>query len=276
MDYLKCSFPVPGREDRDILLASLVGLDFEGFEEDDTFLYAYAPFTEAFLEAARRIGQELGVGPVGHELIPDQNWNARWESEFEPVVVDDFCTIRADFHEIAVRTAYEVIITPKMSFGTGHHDTTRLMIAQMRRVSFQGKSVLDFGAGTGVLAILAAKLGAASVYAVDNDSWSYENARENIAANGCPEVNVLHGTLESVPEGPYDVILANINRHILLDTMAALYRKLAPGGRIFMSGLLLQDADIIREAAAGAGFGLYERQSGNNWLLLDFTKPEKI
>ncbi len=272
MDYLKFSFPVSERERRDMLLASLINLDFEGFEEDDAFLYAYAPFSDELMDVANRLGQELGIQPVRHEMIPDQNWNARWESEFAPVVVDDFCTIRAGFHEMAVTTPYEVIITPKMSFGTGHHDTTRLMIAQMRQAPFQGKRVLDFGTGTGVLAILAAKLGAAVVHAVDNDAWAYENAQENIVANGCPDITVLHGTLGSIPPGSYDMILANINRHILLESMSELYRRLALGGRIFMSGLLLQDADVVSETAAGAGFVLHERQTGNNWLLLDFEK----
>ncbi len=273
MDYLKCSFPVSEREHRDRLLVSLIDLDFQGFEEDASFLYAYAPFSKTLIDTADRIGQELGVpGPVRHERIQDQNWNARWESEFTPVVVDDFCTIRAAFHEISVTTSYEIIITPKMSFGTGHHDTTRLMIARMRQTPFQGKKVLDFGTGTGVLAILAAKLGASTVHAVDNDVWAYENAQENIAVNGCPDITIVHGTLGSIPPGSYDIILANINRHILLETMPELYRKLLPGGRVLMSGLLLQDADIVCEAAAAAGFVLHERQTGNNWLLLEFEK----
>ncbi len=272
MDYLRFSFPVSDRQHREVLLASLIDLDFEGFEEEDAFLHAYAPYSESLIETVSRIGQDQDAHPVQYERIPDQNWNARWESGFAPVVVGDFCTVRAGFHDMVVATPYEIIITPKMSFGTGHHDTTRLMIAQMQQVSFHGKKVLDFGAGTGILAILAAKLGATTVHAVDNDIWAYENAQENIAANGYANVTMVHGTLDAIPSGTYNVILANINRHILLETMPALYQKLVSGGRIFMSGLLLEDMDIVCEAATGAGFVLREHQAGNNWLLLDFGK----
>lgn len=253
-------------------MANLIEQDFEGFEEDDSALYAFAPAEPNVIETATRIGKAFGVEEVMHELIPEQNWNAQWESDFAPVVVGEFCTIRAHFHEIDIATQHEVVITPKMSFGTGHHDTTRLMIAQMQDVPFVGKKVLDFGTGTGVLAILAAKLGAESIDAVDNDSWAYENSLENVAANGVSGINVIHGTLSSVPEGQYDLILANINRHILLDTMTDLYQKLMPTGRIFMSGLLLQDEGIICEAAASVGFVLTDKKVGNNWLLLEFIK----
>ena len=209
------------------------------------------------------------------ETLNHQNWNALWESNFQPVVVDNICTIRAHFHDIEVSTPYEIVITPKMSFGTGHHATTQLVIMQMMGMDFKGKSVLDFGTGTGVLAIFAEMLGAEAILAIDNDEWSVENAIENAARNNCERIAVMKASMEDIPAGKNDIILANINRHILLQHMADMYERLADGGSIVMSGLLAADRDIIVEGAGSAGFRLVSEGSIDNWIALLFDKTQK-
>jgi ribosomal protein L11 methyltransferase len=205
--------------------------------------------------------------------VPEQNWNELWESNFEPVIIEGLCTIRADFHHITVTTPYEIIITPKMSFGTGHHATTHLMMEAINHFGVKGQKVLDFGTGTGVLAILAEKLGAASITAIDNDEWAVANALENVVANGCKHIEVMQGSLEQVAETNFNVILANINRHILMEYMDSLHDKLAPQGMILMSGLLEDDEKIIVDAAANVGLQNKSVTRRNGWISLMFSKP---
>lgn len=265
MRHVKITISQAEGNERDILIAQLAEHGFDGFEESEDALYAYLPeeqFSEVLLNAV--------LSPVNiaytKEFIEPQNWNKVWESSFQPVVVDDFCTIMADFHTEPVSTPYCIEITPKMSFGTGHHATTQLMMTAMKEIPFAGKSVLDFGTGTGVLAILAAMLGATSVMAIDNDSWSVENAMENTTKNKASVVTVALGSLEDMGTLSYDVILANINRHILLEHMAAMHSHLAHNGVLLMSGLLTDDEEIVANAALEAGFTVPAVNTLNGWI----------
>ena len=245
MQYIKATFQTSSQEVCDILIATLSDIGYEGFEENGEELYAYiseATFDKELLENSITM-----PGVTYHvEIIPPQNWNALWESNFQPVIVDGFCTIRAHFHEIEIDTPYEIVITPKMSFGTGHHATTQLMMSQMRDINFSMKSVLDFGTGTGILAILAEMLGSKDLLAIDNDEWSVENALENIGRNNCREISVVKGSIEDI-EGKdrFDIILANINRHILLNHMKNLFDGINTNRLLLMSGLLSDDKEII-------------------------------
>jgi ribosomal protein L11 methyltransferase len=164
------------------------------------------------------------------------------------------------------------VITPKMSFGTGHHATTQLMMTLMQDIDFRDRTVFDFGSGTGILAILAAKLGASSVLAADNDEWSAENAQENVLQNSTPQVAVLHGSIEQAADKTYDVVLANINRHILLQYMHQMYACLNSGGTLLMSGLLTEDFDMVHDAAVNEGFSFVRRAEMNNWIAIQFAK----
>lgn len=271
MQYIKATFIIPGTEVTDILIALLSDAGFDGFEERENELMAYIEETAFRPEELGAIARGQGID-YKTEVIVQQNWNALWESNFQPVVVDGFCTIRAHFHDIETTTPYEIVITPKMSFGTGHHATTQLMIMFMKDIDFSGKRVLDFGTGTGVLAILAEMLGAAAITAIDNDTWSVENAIENISRNGCKHIAVLQGSLEEIRGEHYDIILANINRHILLQYMPLLYSGLNDNGIILMSGLLPDDKEIILGAAATAGFRFIRIMELNNWIALRFEK----
>jgi ribosomal protein L11 methyltransferase len=271
MQYIKVTFPVNSEEMSDMLTAMLADVGYNGFEDVGDTLLAYIDddkFNESELD---RIAALAGVS-YATELLPMQNWNALWESNFPPVIVDDFCTVYAHFHEMEITTPYRILITPKMSFGTGHHATTQLMMLAMKDLDFAGKSVIDFGTGTGVLAILAEKLGAANVLAIDNDLWCVENAGENVVNNGCSVIQVKQGSLEEVGTITVDIILANINRHILLQYMQLLYEKLNPGGIILMSGLLAEDESIVKDAATATGFVFDVIQERNNWIILKFIK----
>ncbi len=270
MDYKQITIATAAQEQKDILIALLENIRYEGFEEHEAQVIAYVPSADYSEEELKKILQPFGLNFTIQD-IQQQNWNAQWESNFEPVVVEGFCTIRAGFHDIDVDTPYEIVITPKMSFGTGHHATTQLMMQQMSKMDFKGGKVLDFGTGTGILAILAEMLGAGQILAIDNDEWSYDNTVENIGANNCGNITTMKGSIE-LAETDYDVILANINRHILLNYMSEMYIKLKKDGFMLMSGLLTEDRGIIMEAATAAGFKHLKASEHNNWIALLFQK----
>lgn len=247
------------------LIALLSDLPVNGFEETPDRLIAWFP-AEGFDE---KLTAEILQGYAYQaEVVAEKNWNEEWERNFRPVVVGNFCTVRASFHPALHNTAHEIVITPKMSFGTGHHATTWMMIDQMRNIDFAGKDVFDLGTGTGILAILAEKLGAASVTAIDVDDWSVNNALENISENGCNRITVTESTV--LPAKDFDVILANINRNVILQYMEGLKKICRPHGTILFSGLLRTDEDVVRDSAASYGFNLINRMEKDNWISLVF------
>ncbi len=242
-DYISLRFSHVKQEDTDFIIAMLADTGFEGFEESENYLTAYIgkkDYEEAMVkELADRYSLFYEV-----ENLPMRNWNAVWENNFEPVVIDDFVAIRAHFHQPVTGVQHDIIITPKMSFGTGHHATTTMMIQQMRHLDFKGKTVFDFGTGTGILSILAEKLGAADILAVDNDEWSIENSRENIEQNDCHCIRTALKNNAYTNEF-FDVILANINRNVILENFSFLSAQLKTGGDLLISGLLAEDEKII-------------------------------
>jgi ribosomal protein L11 methyltransferase len=239
----------PGLDD--ILVAELSEAGFSGFENTADGLLAFAGEEELDEAALTEILERYRLQPE-KTTIAAQNWNAVWESNFDPVQVDDFCIVRAHFHPPVTGMAHDIVITPKMSFGTGHHATTYMMMAAMRAIDVNGKTVCDFGTGTGVLAILAEKLGASNILAIDNDDWSIENAAENIANNGCRHIRLQKAF--AMDAGSYDVVLANINLHVLLANMIALRESVVPGGLLLLSGILQENIGVMEEALAGHGF----------------------
>ncbi len=273
MRYLRARFINVTADVSDMLIAMLSEIGYDGFEELENELLAYIAEEEYKEAELQQVAVSAGVA-YETEAIAQQNWNALWESNFQPVMVDNICTIRAHFHDIDITTPYEIVITPKMSFGTGHHATTQLMMRQMNGMDMKDKSVLDFGTGTGVLAIFAEMLGASDIFAVDNDEWSAENAMENIVRNNCTHISVKQGSLEDVPAGKWDIILANINRHILLQYMADMYQLLKDDGVLLLSGLLVADEEIIVGAASDAGFVLVKADRIDNWIALLFKKSK--
>ncbi|HOZ85373.1 MAG TPA: 50S ribosomal protein L11 methyltransferase [Niabella sp.] len=267
--HIQITFHKLSSENKDLLIASLQDIT-DGFEEEEDILKAY--FSEGNYDESQ-IKELVEKYNISFEktIVEMQNWNALWESNFEPVLVEDFVGIRASFHPPIQNVLYEIIITPKMSFGTGHHATTYLMMQQMRKVDFKGKTVFDFGTGTGVLAILAQKLGAISVTASDIDEWSIENSIENFECNQCAFIEIVHsGAAEMHKE--FDTILANINRNVLLEHIPTLSAQLKKTGQLILSGILEEDEKIIADKCISHQLKFEEKTTKGNWICLSFSK----
>ena len=270
-------FFFPERPNRsELLLAWLADFPFDAFQESEEGLLAYLAAGADPKEVEARLAElPEGIGiPYQIELLPDQNWNALWEANFSPVQVGEFCGIRATFHPPFQNVQHELVIQPKMAFGTGHHETTYMMVGLMEDLSFQGSEVFDFGCGTGILAILAAKLGATSVDAVDIEAAAVENTLENARVNQTgDQIAVFHGDLDAVPLRQYDFILANINRNVILATLPALYQRLRNGGTLLISGILDADRETVFEAAREAGFHINLFTGKGTWIAASLIRP---
>lgn len=274
MKYTELSVKTPDGETAEILTALLGDYPFESFIEEDGVLKAYIP--AAKLPAVRNEVAELVREHAGEPLfteMEDRNWNELWESNFEPIEVEGRCLVRAPFHADDDHFEYRIEIMPKMSFGTGHHATTHLMVTEILECDFCGMDGLDMGSGTGILAILAAKMGANHVDAVDIDEWAYENGRENFEANGVAhKITPVIGDVSKIAGKTYDFILANINRNILLEDMGAYAASLRRGGTLTVSGILEADIPEIRRRAASAGLVFCSQRLRNGWALITFRK----
>ncbi|WP_276502189.1 50S ribosomal protein L11 methyltransferase [Terrimonas pollutisoli] len=267
--YIQIEFQHISQEQSDILIAQLSQIGFDGFEEGEHVLKAFISSDDYDENLLKTIAASGGLN-FSKTIIEETNWNQLWESSFSPVVVGDFVAVRADFHEPIEEVKFEVVITPKMSFGTGHHATTYLMMQQMEQLDFADKNVLDFGTGTGVLAILAGKLGANKIVAIDNDKWSIENAAENIKRNTCSRVDLQLRDSASLQD-KFDIILANINKNVILDNLETIARQINPGGTILLSGLLTDDEQDILIQARNFGLKFRQRAERDNWLLLNLS-----
>ena len=272
MDYIKVTYPKPDDPvQSEILIANLAEAGFESFEETDTQVLAYIPaddFNESTLPA--------GYEKPEIEVIKDQNWNAVWESNYDPVLINEKVYIRAPFHESKDDVEYEIVINPKMAFGTAHHETTALMIEYLLEMKsvIKSKTVLDMGCGTGVLAILSKLEGAGEITAIDNDTWSVESSKENADINNVPSVNVLLGDASTLPgEETFDLILANINKNILLNDMPAYEKSLKKNGHILFSGFYYSDLKDIKNQATSLGLIFEDFKTKNSWTAARFAKP---
>ena len=262
----------------EIFVAALAELGFESFEDTDTGLRAYIPerdWDQAALESLPYWHSDQWKSAYSVTRIPRENWNARWEADYTPIVVDHRCVVRAPFHpEPDAGVTYDLVIEPKMSFGTGHHQTTWLMLRTMLDLDFQGLRVLDMGAGTGVLAILAARMGAASVDAVDIDPWAAENSRENAGRNGVGNLEATTGDASAITGREFDCILANINKNILLRDLPVYRRTLQSGGMLLLSGFYLTDLPDLRQAAEQLGLGYRGFREKEQWVSAVFQLPD--
>ena len=262
-------------DNKDILTALLAEIGYDSFMETPTGLSAYI-LSDLFdqestlnaIEPVRGIFESISVES---KPMPDVNWNAEWEKSFTPITVLDKCRIRAPFHECDPNYPVEIIIEPKMSFGTGHHATTTLMLQQIFDIDLAGKSVLDMGCGTGVLAIAAKKAGASTATAIDIDHWSVENSIENVARNHVDGITVLEGGVEAI-SGTFDVILANINRNILLDQMPTYAKSLKANGILCLSGFYKSDLDIIKEKVQSLNLHFVTFIERDDWVSARFCK----
>ncbi len=267
-NYFCITIKIPEGMEREKLSAALGQLSISGFEEKENELLTW--FKEAdFNEENLKMILDKNHIAYQKQFIRGKNWNAEWEANFQPVIIENKIVVRANFHAPVEGMEQEIIITPKMSFGTGHHATTYLMIAEMCALNFVGKRVFDFGAGTGILSILAEKLGASEVFSIDNDPLSTENFMENIEANFCK--NILYTENNMPPDNEkFDIILANINKHILQEFLPALSKILYPNGQILISGILTTDVDDMIEEAAISGFKHRLTNVKDSWVLMSF------
>ena len=274
-NYIEYQFTVVPKEPwEEILLAALQELPFESFDHSETSLLAYVPemlHFEGFLNSISLFEDPSISISVKKKTIKPVNWNAKWESEFQPIVIGDNCVVRADFHPDQGKR-FELIINPKMSFGTGHHQTTHMMLDFALSESFEGKSILDMGCGTGVLAILASMKGAVSVDAIDLDPWCIENATENSLKNNCSNVNCVLGSSLTKDIPTYGLIFANINRNILLEQISSYSLALIEGGVLLLSGFYQSDIESLRQCCEAEGLSYEEEKQKGDWCALKFVK----
>lgn len=271
--YLGFYFKIePIQPATEILIAELGYAGFESFVETQEGLTAYIQkeaYNDSILEDVQILNSKEFSIQYTFEEIEQTNWNAEWEKNFNPIVVDNLCTVRAPFHE-KPSTKYDIIIEPKMSFGTGHHETTHMMIQHILQNDFENKTVLDMGCGTGVLAILAEMKGAKKIDAIDIDNWCYLNSLENVTRNNCTNISVFEGDANLLNNKSYDVIIANINRNILLTDMETYAKSLNKNGILFLSGFYNNDIPVIEESCAKQMLKLDKKLEKNNWVALKF------
>lgn len=274
MDYLELNINVDA-DFAEIFMAELGELGFESFVETDEGLQAYVQ--EEFFDemAVKNLMEDYAERtPISYSIkkIERQNWNEEWERNFQPIEIGSEIYVRADFHEPKPDFKYEIIITPKMSFGTGHHETTSMVMEHQLNIDHQNKKVLDVGTGTGILAILASKLGASYVSAFDIDDWSVENTIENVGLNNTPNVSVRLGTIEDEPQDLYEIVLANINRNILLQQIPTYATFMADGASLVVSGFYEKDIADIQAVAESVGLKKVATLSKNQWASVVFNR----
>ncbi|MBK7027969.1 MAG: 50S ribosomal protein L11 methyltransferase [Bacteroidales bacterium] len=269
MNYIEVRcVPAHGNHTADLLIARLAEIGFESFVEEADEIQAFIPFDSY----TQKIKEELSSDEMKELLssfiiieIPDQNWNAVWESAYEPVTIKGLCAVRAPFHEPIPGIIYDIVIEPKMSFGTAHHETTSMMIQYLLELNVEGKSLLDMGSGTAVLAILAGMKNASPIIAIDNDEWAFNNALENVLHNNQGQIEVLFGDSSLLQGKKFDVVLANINRNILLRDIPDYVSCLPVKGLLVMSGFYEEDLPMISQKCADSGLKFVSSKIENRW-----------
>ena len=273
--YVGYNFDVtPSNPGVEILIAELGYAGFESFVEHSNGVTAYIQkedYYPSILDDIQILNNNTFTINYTSEEIEQVNWNAKWEENFHPILVDHRCSVRAPFHS-KPSVEYDIVIEPKMSFGTGHHETTHMMIQYILATDFTNKSVLDMGCGTGVLAILAEKRGATLIEAIDIDEWCYLNSVENCSRNSCQNITVSKGDAQLLDTKVFDVIIANINRNILLNDIPQYVACLNPNGLLFLSGFYEQDIPAIQELCTMHSLVLEGQILRNNWVALKFKK----
>ena len=274
MRHIEISFTTENNDQHEMLIAMLDQIEYEGYEESENCLKAFIKeslFEQSLLdEVATTLNCVYQL-----KFIEEENWNANWESSFDPILLlhsetkNPFAFIRAGFHETSALAVHDLIITPKMSFGTGHHATTFQMMEQMSMIDFSGLQVIDFGTGTGLLAILAEKMGATSIEAIDNDDWSINNAIENIEANNCNNIKIIKADSCETDAFKADIILANINLNIILANLDNIINSAKSGTTVLFSGILVEDEELICLSLRNKNLNINSVSSKNNWLLIN-------
>ncbi|WP_299320662.1 50S ribosomal protein L11 methyltransferase [uncultured Maribacter sp.] len=272
--YIEYRFTVKPKDPAsDLLIAELGEVGFESFVEEENDVLAYiqkTDWSEGMLEDLPILHNSRYAFTYDYKEIEQENWNATWEQNFQPIIVDDICMIRAPFHE-AINVDYDIVIEPKMSFGTGHHETTHMMLQHILQLDVKGKTVLDMGSGTGVLAILAGMRGATTIDAIDIDNWCYLNAKENVERNNMDFISVYEGDVSLLQGKMYDLIIANINRNILLADLPSYVKSLNSGGILLLSGFYTEDLEMITQKCTDLSLKFEKNLERNNWVAAKYV-----
>jgi ribosomal protein L11 methyltransferase len=258
----------------ELLIALLADAGCNSFMEEDDKLLAYieAESVDDSLFAKLILFNKLhGINYLGHEAMPEKNWNALWESAYEPVLIDDRCLIRAPFHQPVANIEHDIVIMPRMSFGTAHHETTALMIGLLLEQELANKALLDMGCGTAVLAILARRMGASPVLAIDNDEWAFNNARDNVVLNDTADIEIGFGDVSLIGNKKFDLIIANINRNVLLADIPVYVKAMRNGCLLMLSGFYMADLDLIKQKATETGLDFMLSKTKNDWTAAVFS-----
>ncbi len=258
----------------EILMALLSAEPFEGFEQTENGFLAYIADThnKEKIEVQLNLLKAQFDFEYEYIFVEKVNWNAIWEKSFEPILIEDFCMVRAPFHDSPTGIPHEIVIEPKMAFGTGHHATTFMVMETMKDLDFSSKLVLDFGCGTGILAILASKLGADKIIAIDNDPLCSSNTEENAELNQVENITPLLGAKDDIPVNNYDIIVANINRNVILDALPDLYKMLNKNGQLLISGFVVKDRELLRQHVSKHGFTIRQERVKDKWICMQLTK----
>lgn len=278
MDYIELECKISAQNSQEIieiLIAELNEVGFESYAESEDKLTAYIVEKNFDFAKIKQLQvnhiQEIRI-EYSHKLIKAQDWNAVWEKNFDPILLGDQCFVRAPFHNSKPDIKFEIIIEPKMSFGTGHHETTYLMLKTILELNCENKTVLDMGCGTGILSILASHKGAKEITAIDIDEWAYHNTIENIERNNCAHIKVLQGDASLLTNQQFDLIIANINRNILLEDIKHYAKVLKSGGTLLLSGIYEQDLPMILEETSNQRIKYVSHKDKNNWIAAKFFK----
>lgn len=277
MPYIEISFSSKDPDQKELLTAILPEFGFEGFEEEPEELKAYILATVyGGIDLVEILKPYSNLSDIKYEEkeLADQNWNELWEKSYEPVCIGDEVHIRASFHPES-HAKYDIVIDPKMAFGTGHHHTTAMMMELMLEDNLTGMTVLDFGSGTGILSILAEKVGAEEVYAIDHEQWAFENIIENIASNQASRIKPILGDQHNIPEVNYDYILANVNKNIILDILETLACRAKTQAIVLLSGLLVEDKPQILSKSEKLGLTFAEEKRSAEWICLKLKKDAR-
>ena len=275
MKYQEVDILIPNQSPfREIIVAKFNEVGFESFSEDEHNLKAYIQEDKLVLKDVEAILNSIKkLTKISYKIkkIKQENWNEKWESNYFPVIINDICAIRAPFHK-KINCKYELIIMPKMSFGTGHHETTELMIKQILNLNFKNKNVLDVGCGTGVLSILASKLSANQVTGIDTDDWAFQNSIDNSKLNNVDDIHFFHGDVHSITKNKYDYIFANINLNTIIDQLLIYINLITSKGSILISGFYEENEDIILTLVKKLKLKVVTKKNKNKWLMLHLSK----
>lgn len=276
MPFIQLTFTEVAEANQEITIAALSEINFDSFQQKEDTLLAFIDksiFDEATIKAQLKLyGQTALIDNFTISILEDINWNKKWEENYPPVIIADQILIKAPFHNIKQKYTYEIELAPKMAFGTGHHETTAMMLEQMLHINFENTTVLDYGCGTGILAIFAAIKKAEKIDAIDIDDWAYNNTVENIKTTGHQNINIKQGDIDLVQKNCYEVILANINKNVILKNLSTLFEILVPNGNMLLSGILANDIDEVTTIAGKLFASQPNLKTKGKWAMLNYQK----